>query len=122
MTHKRNPMTQEQLDEVRRRHRNREPMSKIARSFKVRPDWLKCLIDPEFNERRCKSRRESARRRRKEKRKLPPILHPSVRDVVIVPREVLFDRATRERAPMSLSAMFFGDPPQGYSALEGKGR
>lgn len=39
-----------------------------------------------------------------------------------VPQSVLIERDQRLLAPRSLSAMFFGDPPQGFSALEGKGR
>lgn len=68
MTHARSPLTKEQLDEARRRHKNRETMASIARSFNCKPDWLKCLVDPEFNARRCVARRTSAKKAREQRR------------------------------------------------------
>lgn len=66
MTWHRNRLTKQQLNEARKRHNKREPMNEIARSFGVKPDWLKCLIDSEFYQRRLVARREGARRRRKQ--------------------------------------------------------
>lgn len=38
------------------------------------------------------------------------------------PPEALAEALARANAPRSLSAWFFGDPPPGYSALDGRGR
>jgi hypothetical protein len=51
--------------------------------------------------------------------------HASARDQCLpmvvhldIPAEVIADARRRMEAPRTLSAMFFGDPPQGFSALD----
>lgn len=70
MTHKRNPLTQEQLDWARKQYAKGEQMRQIAIVLHMKPDWLKCLIDPEFHERRRLSRRATAAKRREKSRAL----------------------------------------------------
>lgn len=120
MTHFRNPLSQQQIRDARRRLEDGERMAHIARRLRVRPDWLKCLIDPEHGAKRRRERREAARARRGREAKLPPVLHPEVRDGRgVVPPDVHweFRRAHYSRA-QTVSAFLLGDPLPGRSALD----
>jgi hypothetical protein len=119
MTHYRNPLSQQQINDARRRLEDGERMAHIARRLHVRADWLKGLIDTEHAEKRRRERRESARRSRKKQAKLPPILHPAVREPrVEVPQDVLFELKRAHARPQSVSAFLLGDPLPGRSALD----
>ncbi len=46
--------------------------------------------------------------------------HSRIAGRLVVPQELLEEAARRSSAPKSITASFFGDPPQGYSALDRK--
>lgn len=66
MTYFRSPLNEDQIDEARRRYNGGkgECMARIARSFNVRQDWLRCRLDEEFHQRRLRTRRNAKHRRR----------------------------------------------------------
>lgn len=120
VTHFRNPITEEQIEDAKRRYNggNGELMSRIARSLGVRHDWLKCLIDPEHDAKRRSSRRESARKRRNTQLPLAKVIHPEVYCRPVVPHDVLFERHRALSQTQSVSAFLMGDPLPGRSALD----
>jgi hypothetical protein len=119
MTHFRNPLSQQQIKDAKRRLEDGERMAHIARRLRVRPDWLKCLVDTEHAEKRRRSRRETARKARKAQSKLPAVMHPEVRGAnVVVPQDVLFEKHRAYARPQTISAFLLGDPLPGRSALD----
>lgn len=124
MTHFRNAITADQIEDAKRRYNggDGELMSHIARSLKVRHDWLKCLIDPEHAAKRRASRRESSRRLRSKQLPLAKVIHPEVYCRPVVPHDVLFERQRALSQTQSVSAFLMGDPLPGRSALDRMGR
>lgn len=119
MTEPRNPLTTHQIESAKSRYEAGERMSTIARHLRVRPDWLKCLIDPEHDMRRRKTRMESARRRRATQPKLPAVLHADAHESrVVVPRDVLLEKHRAFARPQTVSAFLMGEPLPGRSALD----
>lgn len=123
MTWHRNPITADQLESARRQLASGERMGHIARAMNIRPDWLKGLLDPKHAQSRRKKQREAARRRRRQAAKpvLAPILHPDVREYVVVPHDVLFERDRARAQNQSLGSYLMGDPLPGRSALDRMG-
>jgi hypothetical protein len=118
MTWHRNHLTDDQIEAAKIQYAAGERMSHIARALGVRPDWLKCLIDPAHHAKRCRTRRESARARRRLQPKLPKVHHPEVYAQPVIPDHVLFEQQQAFSRPQPLSAYLMGDPLPGRSALD----
>jgi hypothetical protein len=96
---------------------------KVAKFFGVSIEGLRRNLDHNYRDRR--NERASISRRKIESGERRDVGDISLRgrvDKCDIPADVIADRDARARAPISMSAAFFGDPPQGYSALDGRGR
>ncbi len=79
----------------------RAELGRTKGSAKSRVAWIKL--------------KESGRRTTRENRKDPDSRRP---ERMVVPQQLWDEAARRSSAPNSLTGSFFGDPPQGFSALE----
>lgn len=113
-------LTPFQLREACKMRARGESWAAIGRFFHVRPRTVIYALYPE----RIQAVYENRKRRRRLKKadRSSPDPGNSVRDKILIPREVLFDRDRRmAMAPRNLTAALLGDPLPGRSALDRRG-